>query len=53
MRTRFFVCAAILAFLLVPLAPDELIQVPLWTGIVYVVLSIMSLLDHLSRRSKK
>lgn len=49
MRTKFFATASLIAFSLYPLAPHDLKYVPMWVGIVYVVLTLLCGLDSYSR----
>jgi hypothetical protein len=48
-RALFFVGAAIVSFLMVPVGVDSFRDVGLWTGIVYLVLAVLSFLDRWSR----
>jgi hypothetical protein len=57
-RSIFFVVAAAVCAVMIPLAPADLRWVPSWLAIAYVVLAFLSVLDHLSsthedRRSEK
>lgn len=51
-RVPFFATMAVVCFALVPLADRPLRYVPTVTGIVYVVLAVLFLLDWLSRRTE-
>jgi len=48
-RALFFVIAAVVCFVLVPLSDAEFRWVPEATGVTYVVLAGLSALDHWSR----
>jgi hypothetical protein len=50
-RSIFFLMAAAVSALLILPAPPDLRWVPLWLGVTYVVLALLSLADHLSNRS--
>jgi hypothetical protein len=49
LRTRFFAVSAVIAASLIFVSPEDLKFVPAWTAIVYVILSLLSLFDHLAR----
>ena len=51
-RVPFFAAMAAVCFALVPLADRSLRYVPTITGIVYVVLAALFLLDWFSRRTE-
>lgn len=53
MRTKFFAVVSVLAFSLYFVAPDDLKKVPIGTGIVYVILTVLCLLDSFSRHSRR
>jgi hypothetical protein len=46
----FFLLAALLCFVLVPLAEDKYRELTVGVGVVYVVLALASALDFRSRR---
>lgn len=52
MRTKFFALAGLISFFLSLAAPKDLQFVPIWLGIIYVVLTILCGLDSMSRNSK-
>ena len=52
-RTKFFAGSAVLAFLMIPLAPHDLKYVPFWVGVVYIFLTIICALDSISRHSSR
>jgi hypothetical protein len=52
-RVPFFAIVALICFALVPVADTKLRYVPITTGIVYLVLSVVFLLDWLSRRADR
>ncbi len=51
-RVPFFAIVAVVCFALIPAAEPKLRYVPTVVGITYVVLSVLFLLDWLSRRSE-
>jgi len=51
-RVPFFAVVAVVCFALVPAAEPKLRYVPTAVGITYVVLSVLFLLDWLSRRAE-
>ncbi|MGI8661845.1 MAG: hypothetical protein ACR2LQ_01365 [Acidimicrobiales bacterium] len=48
-RVAFFLFAAAVCFVLVPVADPELRWVPIFVGVVYIVLAVASALDARSR----
>jgi hypothetical protein len=48
-RAVFFALAAVVCFLLVPVAEDRFREVTLAVAVTYVVLALASALDHRSR----
>jgi hypothetical protein len=50
-RALFFTGAALVCFLLVPVADAKHRWVAVATGVVYLVLAVLSALDHWSRRN--
>jgi hypothetical protein len=48
-RAAFFLVAAVACFLMVPVGVEKFQEVAFVTGIVYVVLALLSLLDRWSR----
>ena len=48
-RAVFFLGAALLCALLVPVTPDKYRWVGEWLAVTYIVLGIASFLDHISR----
>jgi hypothetical protein len=49
-RAAFFAFAAVVCFLLIPLAEDKYKEVAGGVGLVYILLAVASALDHWSRR---
>jgi hypothetical protein len=50
-RAIFFLGAALLCGVMIPLTPEEFHYVPVWLIVLLVVLAVLSLLDDRSRRS--
>jgi hypothetical protein len=49
-RAQFFLLAAIVCAVLVPLAPDQFRTVTIGVSVTYVLLALASWLDHRGRR---
>ena len=49
-RAQFFLLAAVLCLLLVPVAQDEFKVITLGVAVTYLVLALASYLDHRSRQ---
>lgn len=52
-RAGFFLVAAVLCFVLTPLADPAHRSIAIITGVVYVVLAALSALDRMSRKSSE
>jgi hypothetical protein len=50
-RALFFALAAVVCFILIPLAQNQFREVAAGVGAVYIGLAIASFLDHRSRRN--
>jgi hypothetical protein len=49
-RSWFFLGATLVIVLMIPIAPSDLRWVPIWLAVLYVVLTLLCIGDHIARR---
>ena len=49
-RSWFFLGATLVIVLMIPFAPSDLRWVPIWLAVLYVVLTLLCVGDHITRQ---